>query len=132
MGHGLQRRTRPVPQRACALRAANLVRRQAEIVDAEQADIDRTLTEPLHRIANRQTACLAHDTSSFSHWLDHAGLIIGEHQAQNRCAQFGVIPIRKLILQLVQVQRPVGPHIGGPHLHPRMGGSLGDGLMLNR
>ena len=98
MRDGLQRGPGPVPEGTCALWPANLVGRQAEIIDPQQADIDRDLAEPLHRIANGQPVGLTHDAGRFCHGLDHAGLIIGEHQAEHRRAEFVVIPVRQLSL----------------------------------
>ena len=86
--------------------------RQAEIIDAKQAHIDRDLAKPLHRITDRQTARFPHDPRRFRDRLDHAGLIVGQHEAQHRCAEHLVIPVRDLIRQLIKIQRTVWRYIG--------------------
>ena len=49
------------PQRAGALRAVELVRRQRQQIDAERADVDRDLADRLHRVGVHQRAALVRD-----------------------------------------------------------------------
>ena len=69
-------------QRADALRAAELVRRQRQKIGAERIDIDRNPARRLHRIDMQEAARLMHDVGGLANRLDHAGLVVGEHDAK--------------------------------------------------
>ena len=101
-----------MPQGARALRPANLVRGQAEIIDAQHGHIDRDLAEPLNCITHGQPFGLAHQGRCLSHWLDHACLIIRQHQAQDRNALGVMVPIRQARGEILKINNAFRRDIG--------------------
>ncbi len=75
-------------QRADALRAADLVRRQRQKIGAERRDIAGDPPGRLHGIDMEQAAARMHDRGRLRDRLHHAGLVIREHQRDQRPRRF--------------------------------------------
>ena len=71
-------------QRAGALHAADLVRRKRQQIGAERADIARDASRRLHGVDMEKAARRVHDGGRFRDRLDHAGLVVGEHERDER------------------------------------------------
>ena len=71
-------------QRAHALRAAGLVPRERQEIDAQFLDVDGDAPERLHRIAEHIAAMLLHKACCVGDWMDDTGLIVGKHQGNQR------------------------------------------------
>ena len=66
------------------LRAAKLMGRQAHHIDAQETEIDRDLTHSLDSVSvNQGTMPMGH-RHDVAHRFDDAGLIVGEHYADQR------------------------------------------------
>ena len=79
-GRQLDRRVSPAHvQRADALGAVDLVRRNRKQIDPERFDIDRHLSHGLHRIRVEQNAALATQPAGLRHRLEHADFVVGRH-----------------------------------------------------
>ncbi len=73
--------------RAYSLGSVHLVGADGEQVAAEAADVKGDLARALHRIDVEESTCRAGDSSDFFNGLQDAGLIVGQHHADQ--AGFG-------------------------------------------
>ena len=78
--------SRAADKRADALRAADLVRRERHEIGAERIDIAGDAPGRLHRVDMQQAARRMHDGGRFGDRLHDAGLIVGEHDRNQRPA----------------------------------------------
>ena len=78
---------RRADQRADALGAADLVRRERQKIGAECADIDSDPAWRLDRVDMQQAAGLMHDVGDLANRLDDAGLVVGQHDARPAAAR---------------------------------------------
>jgi hypothetical protein len=92
-------------QRADALRTAELVRRHGQGVGAERREIHRDLAGGLDGVDMQPAIGLADQPGRLRHGLDHAGLIVGQHQADQGAR--AAVPRPR---QPVQVGDAVGVH----------------------
>ena len=81
---GIERQAIAADQRTDALRAADLVRRQRHQIGAERLEITGDAARPLHRVDMQEAAGRMHDRRRLRDRLDHAGLVVGEHQRDQR------------------------------------------------
>ena len=72
------------PQRAGALRAVELVRRQRQQIDAERAHVDRNLAGRLHGVGVHQRAVLVRDRGELGDRLNRADLVVRVHHRDER------------------------------------------------
>ena len=79
--HGLEPHIAPHKQRARALRRIHLVAGEAEQVAAQRLHIQRQLARALDRIRVEERARRVGRIGQHAHRLDHAGLVVGEHDA---------------------------------------------------
>ncbi len=75
-GHG---ESLPQDQRADPLRTPEFMGRDRHQIDAERLEIDRDLADGLNGIRMEQPALLMDDIGDLADRLDHAGLVIREH-----------------------------------------------------
>ena len=76
-------------QRADALGAADLVRRKRDQIGLHRLDIKRYFSKRLDRVDMQQPACFMHDVSDFADRLKRAGLVIGQHDRDQRRRPIG-------------------------------------------
>jgi len=106
----VSRRVEAEQQRAGALRAAELVRRQREAVGAPERD-----RQPggLHRIDMQKRAVAAAERGGLGDRLEDAGLVVGGHEADQRGRRTGQQGVeRRKVGDSVRVHRE-GPGAGG-------------------
>ena len=72
------------PERAGALRAVELVRRQRQQVDAERTHVDRDLSRRLHGVGVHQRAVLVRNGRQLADWLNRSDLVVGVHHRHQR------------------------------------------------
>src|ERR1700694_4940296 len=71
-------------ERARALRATELVRRDAEKISANLVDRTSDAARALHGVHMQHTIGRVHDGGDVRDWLDHAGFVVGEHDRNKR------------------------------------------------
>ena len=81
--------SRAPDERADALRPADLVGRERQQIGAERIDIAGDAPGRLHRIDMQQPAGGVHDRGGLRDRLHHAGLVVGEHDRDQRPRCFG-------------------------------------------
>ena len=74
-------------QRADALGTAELVGGERQVVDAERGEIDGHAAGRLHRIGVHGEPCAAPTRGHFGDRLQHAGLVVGHLQREQRRAR---------------------------------------------
>ena len=80
------------PERAGALRAVELVRRERQQIDAERAHVDRNLRDRLHGVGVKERAARVRDPREIGHRLHRPDLVVGVHHRDER----GLVGQRRL------------------------------------
>src|SRR4051812_42386097 len=94
----------PADERADALRAAKLVRRDAEEVRAKGGHVAIDASGALHGVDMKDAAGFVDDFGDLGDRLDDAGLVIGEHHRDER-----VLGPRKCASKSIKIkQTPIG------------------------
>ncbi len=104
MGSNAHARLAPHIQRADALGAVHLVRRERRQIHAGGLDVERHLADALHRVGveQRQLVLALDQLADGGDVLDHADLVVGQHDRdQQRLVGDGG-------LELAEVDAPVG------------------------
>ena len=90
-------------ERADALRPADFMGRQRQQIRAERSDVAIDASRRLHRIDMEQAAGRMHDRGRFGDRLNDAGLVIGEHQRNQRTRRFRDRPRQRR-----KIEPPIG------------------------
>ena len=87
--------------RAATFGTIKLVRRQGSQIEIGAINVERHLAQRLHRIRMEKHATVAAEAADFFHGLNHAGFIVGRHDADQDC------PVSKSIFELIKIDKAV-------------------------